>query len=165
MRSKLASAAVGGMVALLVIAGAAWAASPAATPKPMTFHLVEVDHSFHLNDIAPKLKSRNDYFSAGDSFVFTSELKSTGGKHTGWLDATCTVVSGGKTGLTQCQGSFRLAGGELIAAATAGNESGATNIAIVGGTGAYAGFRGTVRSVPVGGPNSNRSNDTFTLWK
>jgi len=38
-----------------------------------------------------------------------------------------------------------------------------TNIAIIGGTGAYAGVRGQIRSV--GGPNSNRSHDTVTFWR
>jgi len=165
MRFTLAG--VLGLAAALAATGATWAAtSPTSTAKPMTFHMVEIDHSFKFNDVDPKLKSRNDFFSAGDSFVFTSELKTPGGKHTGWLSASCVVVSGGKAGLTQCEGSFRLAGGELIAAATLpGENEGPSNIAILGGTGSYAGMRGVVRSVPVGGQNSNRSNDTFTLWK
>ena len=159
-----------GVVACVAMAlaatGAAWAAtSPTTTAKPMTFHMVEIDHSFHFNDVAPKLKSRNDFFSAGDSFVFTSELKTPAGKHAGWLDGSCTVVSGGRSGLTQCQGAFRLAGGALIASASMAQNEETTNIAILGGTGSYTGMHGQVRSVPVGGQNGNRSNDTFTLWK
>src|SRR5262249_57138733 len=100
-----------------------------------------------------------------DTFVFTSELRTPAGKHAGWLDATCTQVTGGKAGMSQCEGTFRLGGGSLIAAATAGLNDATTNIAILGGTGVYAGMRGQVRSVTVGGENSNRSNDTFTLWK
>src|SRR5262249_27669537 len=145
--SSLMRFTLAGVVACVAMAlaatGAAWAAtSPTTTAKPTTFHMVEIDHSFQFNDVAPKLKSRNDYFSAGDSFVFTSELKTPGGKHAGWLDASCTVVSGGKSGLTQCQGAFRLAGGQLIASATVTQLDGPSDIAILGGTGSYAGMRG-----------------------
>ena len=58
---------------------------------------------------------------------------------------------------------MRLPGGQLILAATTTENSGPTDIAVLGGTGAYAGVRGVARSVPVGGSNSNRSNDTITL--
>jgi len=129
-----------------------------------TFHLVEIDHSFSYVDNPPKGGS-NQPPSAGDSFEFSSELRTPSGKHAGWLYASCSAVTGGQSGQSLCLGTFRLAGGELIASATAGNENGPTDIAILGGTKAYAGMRGTVHSVPVGGENSTRSNDTFRIWK
>ena len=165
MRFNLAGIVAGIAAVLIVVAGAAAATSPQTVAKPMTFHLVEIDHSFGMVDNPPKLKSRHDFFSPGDSFVFSSELKTTSGKHAGWLDAHCTVVTGGKAGLSQCEGTFRLGGGSLIAAATTSLNNAKTNVAIVGGTGAYAGMRGQVVSVSIGGENGNRSNDTFTLWK
>jgi hypothetical protein len=164
MRFTLAGVAVI-LATVLTAAAASAATSPQTVAKPTTFHLVEIDHSFKLVDNPPKLKSRNDFFSAGDTFVFSSELRTPAGKHAGWLDAQCTVVTGGKAGTTTCQGAFRLGGGSLIAAATTGENDAVTNVAILGGTGVYAGMRGQVRSVTVGGQNSNRSNDTFTLWK
>jgi hypothetical protein len=166
MRFTLAGVAAG-VAMVLVAAGLASAAtSPQTTAKPTTFSLVEIDHSFHLTDNPPKLKSRTDSLSAGDQFVFTSELRTKAGKHAGWLDAACTFVSGGKAGLAQCTGTFRLGGGTLTAAAMTSEESnGPAYIAILGGTGAYAGMRGQMRSVPLDGPNGSKSNDTFTLWK
>jgi hypothetical protein len=165
MRFTIAGVALG-IATVLVAAAAAGATSPQTTAKPTTFHLVEIDHSFNLVDNPPTMKSRRDSISAGDAFVFSSELRTKGGKHAGWLDAQCTFVSGGKNGIATCQGIYRLGGGTLVAAATTTESSeGATNIAILGGTGVYAGMRGQVRSVPVGGENSSRSNDTFTLWK
>ena len=165
MRFRFPGVAVGVAAALVAAAGAPAATSPRTVTSPVTLHLVEIDHSFKLIDLPPKLKSRGDYFSAGDSLVFTSELRTSGGKHAGWLDADCTVVSGGKAGVMQCEGTFRLGGGSLVGAATSGFGNSPTTIAILGGTGAYAGVRGQVRSVPVGGQHGNRANDTFTLWK
>jgi hypothetical protein len=165
MRFTRVGVAVGFAAMLVAAASAGAATSPRAAVKPTTFHLVEIDHSFNLIDNPPKLKSRRDFVSAGDAFVFTSELRTKGGKHAGWLDVQCTFVSGGKFGVAECQGIFRLGGGSLVGAATTTMADSPTEIAILGGTGVYAGMRGQVRSVPVGGENGNRTNDTFTLWK
>src|SRR5579862_4131715 len=127
-------------------------------PAVMTMHLIEVQGQFHIvNDTPPKITGPNSPFSAGDSFVFTSELRTPGGKHAGWLDASCVAITGGAKAVTECTGAFRLAGGELILSASPSQSNGPTDIAILGGTGAYAGVRGQVHSVEV---SDTRSNDT-----
>ena len=167
MRLKLLAAALGGALgaALVFAAIGLGKATPSSSPPVTTLHLVEIDHSFNFVDNPPKIDPAKQQFSPGDAFVFSSELKTRSGKHAGWLDASCSAVTGGKNGVTECTGAFRLAGGELIASATVAGDEKVTNIAIIGGTGAYAGMRGQVRSVSVGGPDSNRSNDTIRIWR
>jgi len=141
------------------------ASATAKTSKPAvtTMHLIEVQGQFHIvNDTPPKITGPNSPFSAGDSFVFTSELRTKSGKHAGWLDASCVAITGGKSAVTGCNGVFRLAGGQLILAAAPPQSNAPTDIAIVGGTGAYAGVRGQVRSVEV---SDTRNDDTVTFWK
>jgi len=168
MRFKvLGAAACGAFTAALVFValGTAASAKPVMPAAVTTLHLVEIDHSFNFVDNPPKLDPKTQEFSPGDSFVFSSELRTSSGKHAGWLDATCSAVTGGKNAATECTGAFRLTGGELVASATVAGDHKVTNISIVGGTGAYAGVRGQVRSVSIGGADSNRSNDTITFWK
>jgi len=162
MRFRMLGAAAGGaVVSLLVFASVGFGASHAS--KVTTLHLVEVQGAFHVvTDTPPRLTGPNSLFSAGDSFVFTSELRTTRGKHAGWLDASCVAVTGGKAAVTECNGVFRLAGGELILAAAPPQSNGPTNIAIVGGTGSYAGVRGQVHSVEA---SNTRNNDTVSFWK
>jgi hypothetical protein len=165
MRIRMAAAAVvGALAAWLVLAAAGGAKGPATASPATTFHLVEVDHSFHFVD-NPPLGGLKRPPSQGDTFVFSSRLVTKSGKPAGWLYANCSVVQGGKEDVNQCLGTFSLAGGQLIASATVrGDLNGPTQIAILGGTKAYAGMRGTVLSVPQG-KDSNRSNDTFTLFR
>jgi hypothetical protein len=167
LRLKLAGAAACAVAVALAIAAVGTAASSKPTTKSAvtTLHLVEIDHSFNLVDNPPKVSRQDQEFSPGDGFVFSAELRTMTGKHAGWLDATCSAVTGGRNAVTACTGAFRLAGGELIAAATVAGDHKVTSIAIIGGTGAYAGVRGQVRSVSIGGANSNRSNDTLTFWQ
>ena len=103
--------------------------------------------------------------SQGDTFVFVSKLVTKSGKPAGMLYASCTAVTGGKKSASQCLGNFSLAGSQLIGSAVVvGDNSGPTTIAIIGGTKAYAGMRGSVVSVPLD-KNDNRSADTFTLFR
>jgi hypothetical protein len=167
MRIKLLGAAlVGALATGLVIAsvGGAAATKPVSSSAVTTFHLVEVDQSFHFVD-NPPLGGQNAPPSQGDTFVFVSKLVTKSGKPAGTLYASCTAVTGGKKSASQCLGNFSLAGGELIASAVVvGDNNGPTTIAIIGGTKAYAGMRGSVVSVPLD-KNDNRSADTFTLFR
>jgi hypothetical protein len=158
MRIKLLGAAFVAVLGTLVLSAAAGATGTKVT----TFHLVEVSQSFHFTD-TPPLGGQNAPPSAGDQFVFVSKLETKGGKHAGMLYVTCTEVTGGKDAVGSCLGNYALAGGELTASAVVhGQGGGTTSIAILGGTKAYAGMRGTVLSVPRG-KDGNVSDDTFTL--
>jgi hypothetical protein len=165
MRFKFLGAALGCALSTALVFAAVGLAksSPATSSSVTTMHLVEVQGAFHIvNDTPPKLTGDHSPFSAGDSFVFTSELRTKSGKHAGWLDGSCVAITGGKKAVTSCEGVFRLAGGELILAATPPQSDGPTDIAIIGGTGAYAGVRGQVHSVTV---SDTRNADTLTFWK
>jgi hypothetical protein len=166
MGFKVLCAAVGGVLGTaLVFAAVGFGKSnpTSSSSAATTMHLIEVQGAFHLvTDTPPKLTGPNQPFSPGDSFVFTSELRTPSGKHAGWLDASCIAITGGKSGVTSCEGVFRLAGGQLILAAAPPQTDGPTDIAIIGGTGAYAGVRGQVHSVTT---SSTRNRDTVTFWK
>jgi hypothetical protein len=167
MRFKLLGAALVGALAtwfVFAAVGGATNKTPATSSAVKTFHLIEVSQSFHLVD-NPPLGGPNKPPSQGDAFVFVSKLVTKSGKPAGMLYASCTAVTGGKDSANQCLGNFSLAGGELIASAVVrGEDNGPTNIAIIGGTKAYAGMRGSVVSVPLD-KNNNRSADTFTLYR
>jgi hypothetical protein len=128
-----------------------------------TIRLVEKDKSFHFVDNAP-LGGQNRPPSMGDQFVFTSELLTRSGKHAGMLHATCTVTAGGKNTASTCFGTFGLKGGQLAGMTTISDTAKQTRIAILGGTGIYAGARGEVISVDRG-DNSPFSDDTFRLHR
>jgi hypothetical protein len=167
MRIKLLGAALVTALAtwlVFVAASGATSSKPAAKTAVTTFHLVEVSQSFHYVD-NPPLGGQQAPPSAGDQFVFVSRLVTKSGKQAGMLYVTCTEVTGGKNAVGQCTGNFALAGGDLVGSAVVrGQGGGPTSIAIVGGTKAYAGIRGSVLSVPEG-KDGNRSADTFTLFR
>ena len=84
--------------------------------------------------------------SAGDAIVLTIPLVDAAGAKLGTATATCTATSIPKSAEppTLCQGVFALADGDIVVSGRVG--SGADYLAVVGGTGAYAGARGTMDS-------------------
>jgi len=140
----------------LCVAGVAGAAKTAGT----TFRLVEKDEGFNFVDNKPT--SAKHVASIGDMFAFTSSLWTPGHKRAGSLNASCIVTSGGTHPTFECTGTFSLAGGQLELQTTMRENDHATQIAIVGGTGAYEGARGSVKSVSRG-ENSAYSDDTVHL--
>ena len=78
----------------------------------------------------------------------------------GTFNAVCIATSGGVRGRLSCTGTYALAGGTLMGQALLVGED-AVQIAIVGGTGAYAGARGYVTSVE----RRNGNLDTIHLLR
>lgn len=103
---------------------------------------------------------RNPRFSAGDAFVFTTPLFNEANQRIGTVHVYCTVTRGGRfaRSSSQCNGTFGLRNGTLAASALLKGED--AKIAIVGGTGAYEGARGSItdRDLPRG-----RTEDTVHL--
>jgi hypothetical protein len=136
------------------IAAALFASSTAAAAgtTTLTFKESEKGGSFAFIDNPPKTKQTHNgpvTISAGDEFVLKNPLES-GGKTIGNLQAFCiatrTVKGFGKAEFL-CNGTFTIAGkGTLTGQAI--NKGGRTEGAITGGTGSYAGARGTVVSKP-----------------
>jgi hypothetical protein len=143
--------------------GALTAVGVAATShsNAVTFKLVEKSEAFHFVD-NPPVGGQDQPPTLGDSFALVSSLWTTKGKRAGTLRATCTVTTGGRNGASTCYGTFGLKGGQLAGIATVRGDGLTTRIAIVGGTGAYEGARGSVISVSRGN-NSLYSDDTIHL--
>ena len=155
---KLLIAAASCAAVALYVTVAALAATPSAG---VTIHLTEKDGASNFVDNEPH-GGRNQPPSIGDMFAFTGSLWSRGDKRAGSLYASCVVTSGGKRPISQCTGTFRLAGGQLELQTTIRDGENPSQIAIVGGTGAYEGARGSVVSRSRG-DNSPYSDDTIHL--
>ena|SRR5689334_16426891 len=134
-------------------------AAPAAAHADTTLTFKEVDKgaSFHIVDNPPK-GTKTHHLSPGDQFAIQNPLASNAGKHIGTLRATCTMTNS-KDSI--CYGVFSFANGTLDALVALPNteKSTTTTGGILGGTGVYAGARGSFvsKSTKSGG------NDTITL--
>ena len=148
--AMLATAAV----AATVIAGILTTGGAAQAPGERTFKIIEGSAgTFKLIDNAPKARNpRNPRFSAGDAFVFTSPLFNEANRRIGNLHVYCAVTRCGRFARVrgQCNGTFALRDGTLAVSAVL--RGGDASIAVIGGTGAYEGARGSVtdRDLPRG---------------
>jgi len=150
----------GGVVLLLALSATAQAGASTGSTRAVTMHLVEKAFGFNFVDNPPRQGFRAPPLM-GDEFVFTSEVRTRSGHQVGWIDATCMVARGGQKPHGPCYGIFSLKGGQIMGLAEFSNAN-VTNIVVVGGTGAYRGATGTVRSVSRG-ENNPYTDDTFTL--
>jgi hypothetical protein len=111
------------------------AARPAAPPTG-TQQIVLRPKSFNFADVAPKRKGDGPP-SPGDASIITYHVLDAGGaKRIGRAQFVC-IATDRRGQHEQCTGTIALPGGQI---ATQGD---AENVAIVGGSGAYAGARGT----------------------
>ena len=148
-------------LSLLVAAGiAVSAAAGKTTARTLTWHLVEKDAGFNFVDNPPR-QGDNAPPLIGDQFVFTNELRTKSGQHAGWLNAMCTVSTGGTHAAGPCYGGFSFAGGTILGMTIANFASDKQEITIVGGTGVYRGASGWVESI--NRPNTPYSDDTFHI--
>jgi hypothetical protein len=150
--------AAGLAAVMLCVVGAAGAAKSSGT----TMHLVEKDAGGSFVDNKPFAKPGSHSASIGDMFVFSSKLLTRANKQVGMLYGSCIAATAGTTPTFECTGTFTLAGGELALQTITREPDKVTHIAIVGGTGAYEGARGSITSVSRG-PNSKYTDDTIHL--
>ena len=141
-----------GVLALVVLG--AVAAGPVAVAQgadarrvqTITFVVRDASSTFNFVDNRPLQGDPEEQPpSAGDFFVGSQQLFLRNGKRAGTLGFFCMVVSGGKNGRVECSGSYGLKGGTIFAQAAFVGEQ-PPRLAITGGTGAYEGVRGSVRS-------------------
>jgi hypothetical protein len=92
--------------------------------------------------------------SPGDLLVFTEKLFNTRGKRIGSDAATCVRLFD-PTSL--CTGTYKLPGGSLMVQLVQPGPTGTYDQAVTGGTGRFAGARGTVRDA------QNPKGDRFTF--
>ncbi len=146
---------------IIALAAAALTAAAVATPvlaqssgggQTLTFRELDKGSRFQYIDNAPRNKPhRRPVFSVGDQFVLGNPLADDSGK-IGELRATCTLTkkapannNGVNQGHPFCTGAFVLKAGTVFVE-TVDSGAKSTNGAVVGGTGAYAGARGTFTS-------------------
>jgi hypothetical protein len=107
----------------------------ASTPPTGTLHVVLKPRSFHFVDVPPK-RAGDGPPSPGDTSITTYRVfDGSGAKRLGRAQFVCVATDRGKH--EQCSGTIALRDGQI---ATQGD---ADHVAVVGGTGAYAGARGT----------------------
>ena len=102
--------------------------------------------TFKLVDNPPRSREGNLRLSLGDMFVFTSPLfDAANERRVGRLATTCTVIKRGSfdTAGFQCATSIRLRDGTIEGQGLSGFGRTSVRLAIVGGTQAYEGARGT----------------------
>ena len=140
-------------------------ALPAAAHADTTLTFKEVDKgsTFAFIDNPPKAKGKSHRPSAGDAFVISTPLSDNAGKHIGRLQAQCTITKPGKTDSTTaaiCFGAFTFKNGVLDVMVSMSNLNSKTTAGgVLGGTGAYAGARGTF----VAKQTKSGNDDTVTL--
>jgi hypothetical protein len=123
--------------AIAVAAVVAFSAHGGTNSK--TMKIVAIQHDFGQVDAGKRGPTR------GDSTVFSEELR-IGGKAVGADHIACTFMGVWPQETDFCRGLFVLPGGSLIAEGAAAH--GPFTVAIVGGSGRYAGARGTMRATP-----------------
>jgi Allene oxide cyclase barrel like domain len=148
-RSTLLLAAV---AAAAIVGVTAAATSYAGSSDGRTIRLVERGGSSTVVDNPPTGNPQSRLLSAGDFWAGTMKLYATSGERAGSVHVVCVAtVSGPETQTRfQCQGTVRLADGTLALAALVERhpDRDVDHIAVVGGTGAYEGARGTMTSTP-----------------
>jgi hypothetical protein len=108
----------------------------ASAPPTGSLEVVLRPQSFHFADLPPK-RAGDGPPSPGDASIVTYRVfDAAGAKRLGRAQFVCTAVDR-RGEHEQCSGTIALPDGRL---ATQGD---AENVAIVGGSGAYAGARGT----------------------
>jgi hypothetical protein len=120
------------------------ALTSAQVPAATTITVQEKVQTVVQDDIAPKSKAHK--VSAGDRLITIQSLFDVSKKRIGTLYTDCTSV--GPTASFPhvkllCQTTYTLPQGQIIASGVA-RLDGPGGLAIVGGTGAYAGAHGTV---------------------
>ena len=160
-RTPVISAAV---VAALATGGILAVSGGAQSPGGQTINLVTKDFEHKAID-APPLEGGPESVGRGDRFVLAAVVTDTAGTRRGNYDVVCAATRGGRKGRVVCQGAYSLKEGALHLTTVFKNTGdGSVTGAIIGGTRAYAGARGTFTSVDrPGEKGGDPSDDVITL--
>ena len=136
--------------AVLLGGGAVAAVAQAGADKPSTLDLaLDGQHAIRTYvDAPPKHRGSASDDSPGDTVVVHAPVLDKNGARVGVLDATFVTTAPGtsaqRDGSEQLTGAFRLAGGQIAVLGTVGAYAQTSHVAIIGGTGRYAGARGDI---------------------
>jgi hypothetical protein len=164
MRRMLRPIVITGALTALAAAGTA----AAQTPAPQTLTLVETARGGTTNvvDRAPLSRRGGTQrrLSKDDTLVITNPLRNTAGRSAGRLRATCAVTKTGgfDSAAGDCLGVFQLRAGRIYVTVPMDLAATTTTGTVLGGTGAYAGVRGTWTSVQ---RRDGSARDTLTLTR
>ncbi|MGN6474015.1 MAG: hypothetical protein ACTHK4_10275 [Mycobacteriales bacterium] len=154
-RTLAVAGALSAAAAITVVPIASASSSTASTSS--TIHLVERGGGLKVVDNPPKAKHPYD-FSPGDIVVVSRVLHHPGGAVAGHLRLTCIATT---ATTQQCEGAADLSG-DLLEFAGVSSPSPSTHIAVIGGTGMFAGARGSAVSTDRSG-NMNVADLRITL--
>jgi hypothetical protein len=94
----------------------------------------------------PPLGSTPDAPSPGDMAIIRGAVRDTANRRAGRLRATFIRLAGQRRHVDRVDAVFSVAGGTIVVAGL--SNGGVDNLAVTGGTGRYAGARGTLRTTP-----------------
>jgi hypothetical protein len=160
---RLALLAAAAATAIAVLAVLSTSGSAQSGERTIVVTELSKGSLFKFVDQRPRTKpGRNEpSASLGDQLVFSSPLGDGAHRRAGRLAAACTAIKPGaieRKAVFLCTGVAHLTDGDLfLAARFLPRPSGTVRGALTGGTGAYAGARGTFTST--GEP----STDTFHI--
>jgi hypothetical protein len=110
--------------------------------------------SFKFVDTPPRRRE-----SAGDQFLITQRLRDTSNRRAGRVHASFAFTPG-KPAAAQGSGTFIFRDGQIVVTGIVDEQGRTDTLAIVGGSGAYTGARGTL--VTTEAPRRTRYVFTFT---
>ncbi|MDE3131836.1 MAG: hypothetical protein KGL16_11850 [Acidobacteriota bacterium] len=135
-----AAATIAAAAGAVTIADVSSASPSAHTASAQTLALVERGGGIKFVDNPPKAQHQGQ-FSAGDIAIVTRPLYRHGSR-AGTLELACLFTSSASD---HCTGTATI-GGSTIELAGVSNPRATTDIAVTGGTGSYAGARGSAVS-------------------
>ena len=147
MRIKPIVAAAVGVAAAATGAVAVTSGAQQPSPPAGTVQLVQRNEEakFHLVDEAPR-QTRRQAFSPGDTLVTRGPLRSTAGERVGRAQMLFVVTrASGQAADTQVSGTLILRDGHIVIEGADTAKEDVDTFAIIGGSGRYAGARGTVQ--------------------
>jgi hypothetical protein len=132
------SAACAAIVGVAALVGSSGAQQP--VPPTGTLELVALDRegAFKFIDTPPRRRE-----NAGDQFLLTQRLRDTSNRRTGRVHASFAFTPG-RPAAAQGSGTFILGNGRISVAGVVDERGRTDTLAIVGGSGAYTGARGTL---------------------
>ena len=146
-RRAIVAAVIVGVVALV----AAGLSAGGGAARSLVLDVRFEKTSFVTDDLAPKGRS------VGDTYVFSGSISRTG-KPFGRYEGVDVSVDGKIQGFVRTamlllsDGTIAVQGGGGNVGASGWKPGANDELAVVGGTRAYAGMRGTLRAVELGGP-------------
>jgi hypothetical protein len=129
------------LIGTVVLVAAAAAAVAAQGNSTSTLAYTTKQHAFTQVDSGKK------GFSIGDAFIFSEQLLQNG-KEVGYDHIVCTHAANWPSSAENCTGTVVLANGSLELAGL--STRGPFTVAVLGGTGNYAGARGTAKIISQG---------------